>query len=107
MVRARSCFEVSEYKSMITEVSDNDEDRRQLFTEDEISEDVVLGSRLHAAGFKGVFIAENLATGEVCGFISELGPDFSHSADDHCAVMVCSSVGIFAPGVLAVSFSLV
>lgn len=66
MVRARSCFEVCQYAELNSEVNSDGEDQRQLFTEDEISEDVVLGSRLHAAGFKGVFIAENLATGEVC-----------------------------------------
>jgi hypothetical protein len=65
MVRAKSCFEVCQYAHLNEEASADGNDHRQLFTEDEISEDVVLGSRLHAAGFKGVFIAENLATGEV------------------------------------------
>lgn len=37
----------------------------QLLSEDEVSEDIELGSRLHAAGYKSVFIPENLATGEV------------------------------------------
>lgn len=31
----------------------------------QVSEDVELGSRIHFAGFKSVFLAENLATGEV------------------------------------------
>lgn len=37
-----------------------------IFAEDKISEDIDLGSRLHAAGFKAAFIAERLATGEAC-----------------------------------------
>jgi cellulose synthase/poly-beta-1,6-N-acetylglucosamine synthase-like glycosyltransferase len=37
----------------------------QLLSEDEISEDVELGSRIHAAGYKVVLVPENLATGEV------------------------------------------
>ena len=65
MVRCRSAFEVCKYADANAEASEDGEDHRQLFTVDEISEDVVLGSRLHAAGFKGVFVAENLATGEV------------------------------------------
>jgi cellulose synthase/poly-beta-1,6-N-acetylglucosamine synthase-like glycosyltransferase len=40
-------------------------DQPQLLSEDEISEDIELGSRIHAAGFKSVFVPENLATGEV------------------------------------------
>jgi cellulose synthase/poly-beta-1,6-N-acetylglucosamine synthase-like glycosyltransferase len=39
----------------------------QLLSEDEISEDIELGSRIHAAGYSNVFIPENLATGEVRG----------------------------------------
>ena len=37
----------------------------QLLNEQEISEDIELGSRIHAGGWKGVLINENLATGEV------------------------------------------
>jgi cellulose synthase/poly-beta-1,6-N-acetylglucosamine synthase-like glycosyltransferase len=37
----------------------------QLLSEDEISEDIELGSRIHAAGFRSVLVPENLATGEV------------------------------------------
>lgn len=37
----------------------------QLLSEDEISEDVELGSRVHAAGYKNVLLDENLSTGEV------------------------------------------
>eukprot|EP00892_Ulva_mutabilis_P012255 jgi/Ulvmu1/9401/UM051_0029.1 len=40
------------------------EDVPMIFAEDKISEDIDLGSRLHAAGFKAAFIAERLATGE-------------------------------------------
>ena len=36
-----------------------------MYSEDEISEDIEIGARLHAAGWKGVFVAEKLATGEV------------------------------------------
>jgi hypothetical protein len=68
MVRARAAFEVCQFADAAEEATADGEDHRQLFTEDEISEDVVLGSRLHAAGFKGVFVAENLATGEVLLF---------------------------------------
>lgn len=83
MVRAKSCFEVCQYADQNSEATLDGEDRRQLFTEDEISEDVVLGSRLHAGGFKGVFIAENLATGEVR--VSPLG-------DSHVSVDTSRSV---------------
>ena len=65
MVRARSAFEVCKFADANAEATCDGEDHRQLFTVDEISEDVVLGSRLHAAGYKGVFVAENVATGEV------------------------------------------
>ena len=65
MVRCRPAFEVCKFAEANAEASADGEDHRQLFTVDEISEDVVLGSRLHAAGFKGVFVAQNLATGEV------------------------------------------
>jgi hypothetical protein len=65
MVRSRSAFEVCKFADANAEATLDGEDHRQIFTVDEISEDVVLGSRLHAAGFKGVFVAENLATGEV------------------------------------------
>lgn len=65
MVRSRAAFEVCKFADANAEATADGEDHRQLFTVDEISEDVVLGSRLHAAGFKGVFVPENLATGEV------------------------------------------
>jgi hypothetical protein len=46
----------------------------QLLSEEEISEDIELGSRIHAAGFKCVLVPENLATGEArfCSFYSRL-----------------------------------
>ena len=81
MVRSRSAFEVCKFAEANAEATCDGEDHRQLFTVDEISEDVVLGSRLHAAGFKGVFVAENLATGEVGPLVSLSGhkppPPFS------------------------------
>ena len=72
MVRCRPVFEVCKFAEANAEASADGEDHRQLFTVDEISEDVVLGSRLHAAGFKGVFVAENLATGEVGTLVTTL-----------------------------------
>lgn len=42
----------------------------QLLSEDEISEDVELGSRIHAAGYKVIVVPENLATGEVLSHCS-------------------------------------
>ena len=41
----------------------------QLLCEQEISEDIELGSRMHARGWKSVFIKQNLATGEVRIFV--------------------------------------
>lgn len=38
---------------------------RQLFSEELIAEDVDLGSRVHALGFKSVYLDEILARGEV------------------------------------------
>lgn len=38
---------------------------RQLFSEVLVAEDVDLGSRIHALGYKSVFLAEVLAKGEV------------------------------------------
>jgi hypothetical protein len=66
MVRSRAAFDVCKFADANADASADGEDHRQLLTVDEISEDVVLGSRLHAAGYKGVFVPENLATGEVC-----------------------------------------
>ena len=65
MVRCRAAFDVCRTAETLEAQYGDGEQQRQLFTEDEISEDVVLGSRLHAAGYKGVFVAENVATGEV------------------------------------------
>ena len=65
MVRSKAAFDVRKTAETLQEQHGDGEGHRQLFTEDEISEDVVLGSRLHAAGYKGVFLAENVATGEV------------------------------------------
>lgn len=70
MVRCRAAFDVCKTAQTLQTQYGDGEDHRQLFTEDEISEDVVLGSRLHAAGYKGVFVAENVATGEVRSSLS-------------------------------------
>lgn len=37
----------------------------QLYSEEEVSEDLELGVRLHAAGYKSVLVCERLSTGEV------------------------------------------
>lgn len=103
-MRARAAFEVSEYMEVqaykdaeiaaeADAVARGDsatrdrvaplngdllEDVPMIFAEDKISEDIDLGSRLHAAGFKASFVAERLATGEVrcahCGPASASSP---------------------------------
>jgi hypothetical protein len=50
----------------------------------QVSEDVDLGSRIHAAGFKSVYLTEgNLATGEVRSLPA-------HSLSSHDMVHSCS-----------------
>jgi hypothetical protein len=61
MIRARAAFAVSRYAKTGFKSSSG---RNQIYAEDEISEDIELGSRVHAAGYKSVFVAERLATGE-------------------------------------------
>lgn len=67
MVRARATFRASRFYDADTDALAGGaaDDRPQLLSEEEISEDLELGSRMHAAGYKAVFIARNLATGEV------------------------------------------
>lgn len=61
MIRARAAFKVCRF----AEMNNADADSRQLYAEDEISEDIELGTRMHASGYKSVFVNEKLATGEV------------------------------------------
>jgi cellulose synthase/poly-beta-1,6-N-acetylglucosamine synthase-like glycosyltransferase len=72
MIRARAAFQVCRYaeKNAQTDVTRPlggmvSEDRRQIYAEDEISEDVELGARMHAYGYKSVIVCERLASGEV------------------------------------------
>lgn len=62
MIRARAAFSVSKYASdgFVGETG-----YAQVYSEDEISEDTELGSRVHAAGYKSVLVSERLCTGEV------------------------------------------
>jgi cellulose synthase/poly-beta-1,6-N-acetylglucosamine synthase-like glycosyltransferase len=63
MIRARAAFKVSKYaKSGFMGPGSH----RKIYSEDEISEDMELGTRIHAAGYKSIFIPERLCTGEVC-----------------------------------------
>lgn len=71
MIRARACFEVCKFAELNANVGqsgvlDTGIDTRQIYAEDEISEDIELGTRMHASGYKSIFICEKLATGEVC-----------------------------------------
>jgi cellulose synthase/poly-beta-1,6-N-acetylglucosamine synthase-like glycosyltransferase len=69
MLRARVCFEVCRFAQMNASANsdalESGIDTRQIYAEDEISEDIELGSRMQAAGYKSIFIGEKLATGEV------------------------------------------
>lgn len=68
MIRARAAFEVCKFAEMNAAQSGALEgglDNRQIYAEDEISEDIELGTRMHASGYKAIFISEKLATGEV------------------------------------------
>jgi hypothetical protein len=62
MIRARAAFGVSRYASQGFQ---SDQGRCQIYAEDEISEDIELGVRIHAAGYKSVLVPVKLATGEV------------------------------------------
>ena len=70
MIRARACFEVCKFAEQNETAAASGAleagvDNRQLYAEDEISEDIELGTRMHASGYKSIFICEKLATGEV------------------------------------------
>ena len=66
LIRARAAFEVGHYGNQPgINTSENKGRPTEIFSEDQTSEDVLLGSRLHAGGFKGAYLRENLATGEV------------------------------------------
>ena len=66
MVRAAALFAVARRRPDATgSLQTEGPGRFQLFHEDQESEDVELGTRLHAAGYRSAFISTNLATGEV------------------------------------------
>eukprot|EP00892_Ulva_mutabilis_P006100 jgi/Ulvmu1/3862/UM018_0081.1 len=65
MIRAKAAFQVCKFASANLAGLEDGIDRRQIYAEDEISEDIELGSRMHAWGFKSIFVGERLATGEV------------------------------------------
>lgn len=69
MVRARAAFRCSKFYNTATDSLEGAREGglAQLLSEEEISEDIELGSRMHAAGYSSIFITENLATGEVRG----------------------------------------
>jgi cellulose synthase/poly-beta-1,6-N-acetylglucosamine synthase-like glycosyltransferase len=58
MLRARAAYSVARHvASGATPL--------QIYSEDEVSEDLELGVRIHAAGYKSVLVSEKLCTGEV------------------------------------------
>lgn len=65
MIRARAAFEVCKFAELNANVGQTGIDTRQIYAEDEISEDMELGTRMHASGHKFINICEKLATGEV------------------------------------------
>lgn len=66
MIRAKVAFAVSPSVSRAAQdAAEEGLDPRELFSEQQVAEDFEFGSRVQAAGFKSVFIDENLATGEV------------------------------------------
>jgi hypothetical protein len=65
MIRARAAFKVCRFADDNKASIEGGEDHRQLYAEDEISEDIELGTRMHASGYRSVFVNEKLATGEV------------------------------------------
>ena len=67
MLRANAAFAVSGTASGNAEAGlEEGLHRFEMFSEHQISEDVELGARLHAAGYKSAFTDANVATGEVC-----------------------------------------
>jgi hypothetical protein len=70
MMRARAVFMACKFgdtRSHSNSVADLESQsrKRQLFSEVLVAEDVDLGSRIHALGYKSVFLDEVLALGEV------------------------------------------
>ena len=66
MVRAKGMFLASRfYDAERDTLKPSPLGTPQLLCEQEISEDIELGSRMHACGWKSVFVKQNLATGEV------------------------------------------
>ena len=72
MIRARAAFQVCRHAETNAQAdvtrplgAADTADNRQIYAEDEISEDVELGARMHAYGYKSVIVGERLATGEV------------------------------------------
>ena len=65
MIRARACFLACKFGEQQAGQVDKGRRSRQLFSEVLVAEDVDLGSRIHALGYKAVFLDEVLARGEV------------------------------------------
>lgn len=101
MIRAKAAFEVCKFANANLTALEYGVDRRQIYAEDEISEDIELGSRMHASGYKSIFISEKLATGEVrpLAFVLPVCPSWSHV---HRVIMIVyrlrlsPSIGIVA-----------
>jgi hypothetical protein len=64
MIRAKSAFAASRFAASGF-AADDGSGHRQIYSEDMISEDIEIGARLHANGWKSVLVNEVLATGEV------------------------------------------
>jgi cellulose synthase/poly-beta-1,6-N-acetylglucosamine synthase-like glycosyltransferase len=74
MIRARAAFGVSRYAAQGFQ---SEQGHCQIYSEGEISEDIELGVRIHAAGYKSIMVCEKMATGEVCisKYFSKRVPD--------------------------------
>jgi hypothetical protein len=66
MIRAKGMFLASKFYDPQTDTLLDNAGIPQLLCEHEISEDIELGSRMHAHGYKSILISERLVTGEVC-----------------------------------------
>jgi hypothetical protein len=80
MIRARAAFKVCRFAEDNSANVEGGEEHRQLYAEDEISEDIELGTRMHASGYKSVFVNEKLATGEVRYFPTVQWPLLCHTS---------------------------
>jgi hypothetical protein len=70
MLRARACFLACKFGEQPrcrreAAAAESAKRSRQLFSEVLVAEDVDLGSRIHALGYKAIFLDEVLARGEV------------------------------------------